>query len=579
MTRPRNKHDPPVPGVETQDDRPSGVQKSAESPGRPGEKTKHSFNIRYEWIFLGLVLVLVVIVRTRLLGFPLERDEGEYAYVGRLIQHGIPPYGMAYNMKLPGTYFMYALVMSLFGQTITGIHLGLMVMNCVTVLLIYKFGAKMVSSLAGVASACAYAVLSLDSSVLGFAGHATHFVVFWAMAGLLVLLYALEKDRLPLYFAAGVLLCLAFIMKQPGIFLVVFGAASIVVHGLVGGNRARTRMLSGLGIFLGAVLSTLSVMIVYLHGAGVFQKFWFFTFVYLFKYGTQIPLSMAAYSFMINFPGVLDGFFFIWVFAVLGVVALFLHPGLKSKRLSISLFVVCSFLTVCPGFYFRAHYFITLLPAVALSAGILVDYICVRVMHVLGPGLPASKQAFSRCIALALFALAVVIGAVHHGEYLFKEDPVRLCRKIYGANPFPESVEVARFIEADTLKTDKIAVLGSEPQIYFYSGRRSATGYIYAYSLMEIHEHSLAMQKEMAGEIERSNPKFIVLVRVSTSWLARPESDKFIFQWVDTYIRTHYDLAGLVDIFPDTTIYKWHGDAGGYSPISRANLLVFKRRN
>jgi len=47
-------------------------------------------------------------------------------------------------------------------------------------------------------------------------------------------------------------------------------------------------------------------------------------------------------------------------------------------------------------------------------------------------------------------------------------------------------------------------VLGSEPQIYFYSGRRSATGYLYMYSLTEEQKYALRMQKEMIGEIEKT---------------------------------------------------------------------------
>ena len=38
------------------------------------------------------VLALVAVARLRLLAFPLERDEGEYAYAGQLILQGIPPY-------------------------------------------------------------------------------------------------------------------------------------------------------------------------------------------------------------------------------------------------------------------------------------------------------------------------------------------------------------------------------------------------------------------------------------------------------------------------------------------------------
>ena len=48
---------------------------------------------------------------------PLERDEGEYAYAGQLMLQLIPPYQLAYNMKLPGIYAAYAVVLKLFGQT------------------------------------------------------------------------------------------------------------------------------------------------------------------------------------------------------------------------------------------------------------------------------------------------------------------------------------------------------------------------------------------------------------------------------------------------------------------------------
>jgi hypothetical protein len=78
------------------------------------------------WILAIIVFGLSIAIRIRLLGVPLERDEGEYAYAGQLILQGVPPYTLAYNMKFPGTYAAYAAIMSIFGQTITGIHLGLL---------------------------------------------------------------------------------------------------------------------------------------------------------------------------------------------------------------------------------------------------------------------------------------------------------------------------------------------------------------------------------------------------------------------------------------------------------------------
>src|SRR5437899_10570137 len=112
------------------------------------------------WIFLAVIVFgLVIAIRIRLLGIPLERDESEYAYAGQLMLQGIPPYKLAYNMKLPGTYAAYAAIMSIFGQTILGIHLGLLLVNAVTIALIFFVGRRLIDSTTGIAAAMGYAVL------------------------------------------------------------------------------------------------------------------------------------------------------------------------------------------------------------------------------------------------------------------------------------------------------------------------------------------------------------------------------------------------------------------------------------
>ena len=64
------------------------------------------------WVLLAIVVLLAVAVRIHLLGIPLERDEGEYAYGGQLMLHGIPPYKLIYSMKFPGIYAAYAVMTS-----------------------------------------------------------------------------------------------------------------------------------------------------------------------------------------------------------------------------------------------------------------------------------------------------------------------------------------------------------------------------------------------------------------------------------------------------------------------------------
>src|SRR5258708_24241053 len=82
-----------------------------------------------------LVLLCFAFVRFRLRNMPLERDEGEYAYVGQLMLQGIPPYKLACNMKLPGTYAVYAGTMAVFGESAAGIRTGLVVVNAATTIL------------------------------------------------------------------------------------------------------------------------------------------------------------------------------------------------------------------------------------------------------------------------------------------------------------------------------------------------------------------------------------------------------------------------------------------------------------
>ncbi len=86
-------------------------------------------------MLLVAVCAVSLIVRIRLLDASLER-EGEHAYRARMALAGNPPWKLAYNMKLPGTDAIYELSFAMFGQIVTSIRLGLLIVNTATVLLI-----------------------------------------------------------------------------------------------------------------------------------------------------------------------------------------------------------------------------------------------------------------------------------------------------------------------------------------------------------------------------------------------------------------------------------------------------------
>jgi Dolichyl-phosphate-mannose-protein mannosyltransferase len=543
--------------------------------------------------FLILAAILaVVIARIRLLGVPLERDEGEYAYMGQLMLQGIAPYGVAANMKLPGTSGAYALIMAILGQTAVGIHAGLLLVNAASIVLVYLIGKRLFDpdlplrriSPAALAAAGAYAVLSVGMGVLGVWAHATHFVVLPALgATLLLMRWSVSRHRVTLL-VSGLLCGVAFIMKQPGLLFTFFGLFWVAWSHRTG-QKAESKPGGGLlsailppagrdlALFSGAVALPFGVTCLLLWYAGVFERFWFWVVTYGRYYGSMATLSQGVQAFGLFFPKIVGNAWGIWLLAAVGTALQFAEK--RASKAFLLVFLAVSFAAVCPGLYFREHYFVLVLPAIALLAGAAVSR-------------PAkdSKLAATRIgrllagnagLWLIVAALAVAVGGQR--LFLFESSPIDVSRAAYIGNPFVEAVEVASYVKAHSSPNSTLAVLGSEPEIYFYASRRSATPYIYVYPLMEMHPLAAQMQEEFISDVERSAPEYVVMVNVAYSWLAQPGSSKRVFVWWTHYQTEHYEPVGLGDMLPGGTTYSWDDAARQTVPKSHSFVAVFKRKH
>jgi hypothetical protein len=157
--------------------------------------------------------------------------------------------------------------------------------------------------------------------------------------------------------------------------------------------------------------------------------------------------------------------------------------------------------------------------------------------------------------------------------------PHDVVRAVYESNPFPEAVEIGRYIQARSAPTDRIVVIGSEPEIYFYANRRSATGYIYTYALMEQQPFASRMQDEMIREVEAARPAFLVFVGVASSWATQPSSDTRILNWANQYTAQCYERVGVADIDPIRgTTTRWDAESVSYEPRSTFVVLTFRRK-
>jgi 4-amino-4-deoxy-L-arabinose transferase-like glycosyltransferase len=656
--------------------------------------TKRILNNR-AWLLLGLAILLVIVVRVRLREMPLERDEGEYAYAGQLLLQGVPPYKDVYNMKLPGTYAAYAVIMAVFGQTPSGIHLGLMLVNVGSILLVFLIGRKLLDEVAGLAAAVSFALLSMSPSVLGLAGHATHFIAFFALAGTLLLLKVTEggaaavrhnpalRSPYSALLLSGVLFGLAFLMKQHGIFFCAFGvlflawvgverwlavrteeaknrrggkpaqpgraataaqtmpAPSVPRLNAIAAKRAGTNkpeiqnpaavaspkpelrsaseassmsavpdqnpeglfqvpssqstahgpspvadaprstpqappgspvfglwsLVPGLLCFAAGLILPYLLTCLILLASGVLHEFFFWTVTYAGKYVSAVPLVKGTDVLRGSLQAVVGPNFVLWVLPWLGALLMWWEPRLGVRhRVLLTLLLFCSLGSVSVGLYFREHYFITLLPVLGLLIGVAVSRSIDLVKR------DRSIELFAALAVLLLFVIAIGASVVGTAEMWFVMSPAQVVRNSYGTTLYTEAAKAAEAIKGGTSKDARVAVLGSEPEILFYSGRRSATGYIYMYPLMEKHEFAGKMQERMIMDIERARPEYIVFVDDNYSWLKREDSELKILEWWNAYWPTNMELVSTAKIMEGQEEGLSLGKRGGPDPAGGAGV-------
>jgi len=539
-------------------------------------KNKILVSKNYEKIFLLIIILFIIIVRINTLSLPLEHDEGEYAYMGQLILEKIPPYKLAYNMKFPGTYIMYAIIMRLFGESTAGIHVGLLFVNIINILLVYKLTKILANKFCAPYAAAIYGILTLGPEMIGSTAHATHFVTIFALSGIIILLTAINKNKLPLFFLSGIFLGLSVIMKQSGIFFPLFGIAIIISNYLFDIDKNKKNLFFKTLYFVLGILAPIIFLFLLMYWLGVFDKFWFWTFNYLQKYSSIIfgltYLEIILYIFH-EFNFVIGNLLIWWFFALIGGIFLIKSDKfMRITKINILFFLLFSLLTVIPGFYFRPHYFVTFAPALSILIAIFFFFIYNKIIHFY-------KKSCAEKIIMALFISFLIPYIILNYQYFFTEDTNQLSKNFYVNNAFSESIAIADFINSHSDPADKIAVFGSEPQIYFYAQRQSATGYIYTYGLMEEQDYALNMQKEMISEIETSKPKFIISIYIANSWNISPNSNLYIFDWFNKYTNENYQLAGIVDLFNNkNTVYKWYNEINNYQLKPYNYILIFEKK-
>jgi hypothetical protein len=478
-------------------------------------------------------LLFCVLIRYWVADIAFERDEGEYAYAGTTILDGGIPYKDVYNMKLPGVYYFYALLFKCFGKTVFGIRLGLIFINLLSTYLVFLLAKKIFNPNTGFYAATAFLMFNLSFYAQGICANCEHFLILFMLAAMVLI--ADKKGSST--FLAGLFFSLAVLMKQHAIFFLIFAYIWLLISTL-SNDKPNSPKQKFLAILKNYTILTASFLIpilgltLYMINKGIIKQFLFLTYHYAASYASLNKFSIVNLK---NFEMIFKDNLGYWLICfvtlfwiVKDLVSRFRKDSdktspLKSPEFTLLLFWICSFLSTTPGYYFRPHYFLLLSPASALIVGYGLEY---RIKQKQNATLLNTLSVVSACcVPLFFFNISkpeTISNQIYHSEKI-NELTRNLCDTLIKYNK----------------NKGTMGMLGFEPQAFFYTKMKSASGYMYEFPMSEKQPYAMTMAKQFIDEIKNAQPDILWEQPIISD--GKAASEKYLRQeWNKIQDSTHY---------------------------------------
>jgi len=499
---------------------------------------------------LGVSLVFAVALLLRMLvaDIPLERDEGEYAYIAQRWLLGEVPYRDSFDQKPPAVFAVYALILGTLGSSPAAIHWGAQLWTLGTLALVMYLARAWLSAPAAVAAGLVMVLLTVDHALVGNAANTELFSLLPLAACMAAALRASEKQTWGWSAVAGAAGAVAVAFKHVAAPMVILPLLLIV-------SRRKRLPVHLLAFSLGAVAAILPI-VVYFVATGAFEALW--DALVRFNLAYAAHASVASYQ-RVLWPQIRATLPSLWPVYLLAVLALLVRwpegQGVGGSRarakLWCALWLLTGLLAIAAGGYFRRHHFFFAAPPLALLAAAGIDAGLQRLGRFGRPG----------WLRVAVAAGIVIAAMLCSPWYYLPGNAERKSTRIYGNNPFVESPMVGDFLRENSVPTDRIFVFGSEPQILFYAQRRSASRYMFVYPLMFAVEGAHERQQQALDEIRTARPKFIVGVFLASSLLEQPDTPRILRHGLRELVESSYHLVAATPFRPDGSAAFAKGEA------------------
>jgi len=470
-----------------------------------------SINKSRIWTQTAIIVLAVVVFGGPTLMYPFGRDQGEYAWIAASALQGKVIYTDVFNVKPPLTHVIHEAAILLFGHHMVSIRILDMLWQGATAILIFKIAKNIgENSFAPMLAAILYLIMYYTTAFWTTA-QTDGFINLPVTAGILLFLYAEERNRIWLYAVSGVAIGLATLLKYPIGILLPFMAVLVLFK--LRKNGVIPTLLMGFGTLLPLGCSAIFMFI-----SGNLDAFLRTQFAYISNYSTMpwqelsyIGSVGSVFLLQLASPGV--G----WI-SLCGWLGLITGPARARTipKIVIALWWISAAIHfIIQNKFYTYH----ILPLYAPLALMLVQFF-----------IDEPKTLNRVQITLGFLGIFLVVFPFFLSD--FQQKYIRTWRVLTGSDSLQTvylsdafgaynkntdfssraDIEVADYIAGQTQPSEKIFIWGFEPEIYFLSQRENATRFIYNFPLYGPHAR-VDLQQEFISDLGMQKPVYMLIVK------------------------------------------------------------------
>nr|AUN37554.1 hypothetical protein [uncultured bacterium] len=463
-------------------------------------------------VFLLLALIVVItLIALPTLTYPLGRDQGEFATIGRGILDGRIPYVDLWNPKPPAIFYVYAAAIRLFGRSSEAVRVLDLLMFPPLAATLYWIGKRLASSRVGLWATLLFGVFYFTETFWTLSQNDGIVLLPMALALACAIKAADAEKRSALWaLASGALSAYVIWYKYP---FALFVGVAVFAYVWVRARRASPLQWRDIGAFIVGGLLIGIGGIAHMMAIGAWDAL------------VQSALVTASYTAQGNgdlISAMQTALGFRWqqwgalfILALIGLMLAIRRFNRRSLWWIVLVWLIAGTAMMLVQLKFYDYHWLPMLPPLALiGAGALEAIVNAIFRKGDLPGRPYTTILHGGAAVALLLVMLTVIGARTFPYLTGREDQVAYYHQ-FQAGEFvaDESLEVANFLKARVAPGDSLFIWGFRPEVYYLSQLNPAVRFIFQFPLVA-NWYPVEWRKQTADILWAALPPYVLVLQV-----------------------------------------------------------------